>query len=345
MESARKTATNKAESTGGAPVSPGNRLLPRLYKTAAAPHEIDTAAIERSPTRLLLLPSYLCLDAPLVALGWALALDADSPAGESGWARPAALFCCVWMVYLADRLHDASGPPPDADTPPRHRFAARHRGLLLAILLAVGTGAALFVLPALERREFLAGFAVAGGTAFYFLAFRIVRRVIPDRGAPDPVASDENPGSLVPWKESTIALCFAAGVFVAAGVVPGTPSTIVEAIALFLLFLANCLFISAAEAEHDATRDRTAFFAGDRSGGLLTLPALILAVVLAGVLIWPFAGVDRVSVSLAVSGLALLGGLPLARRRPHSAQPFADAVLLAPWAILLLAWLLGGRRV
>ena len=52
-----------------------------------------------------LLPSFLCLDAPLVALGWSVAVTFDS-GGSTDTCIPKLLilFFGVWSVYLADRI-------------------------------------------------------------------------------------------------------------------------------------------------------------------------------------------------------------------------------------------------
>jgi hypothetical protein len=92
---------------------------------------------------LWLYPNLLSLDAPLVAMAWLHVFATTWRLGYHPWEAYATLGLAVWIIYVADRLLDASllastGAPME----PRHRFHSRHRrffriGLMAAALLAV----------------------------------------------------------------------------------------------------------------------------------------------------------------------------------------------------------------
>lgn len=75
----------------------------------------------------------LSLEAPLVAVLWTAALarlhGAKLPPGVL-----LGLGLVVWMIYLLDRVLDTFSPD-EAELDVRHRFYARHRGWILAVLL------------------------------------------------------------------------------------------------------------------------------------------------------------------------------------------------------------------
>lgn len=262
-----------------------------------------------------MLPSFLCLDAPLVALGWAVLIGRENGAPHSATA-PLALFLAVWTIYLADRLSDALRSENPEDLPPRHRFAKRNwRGLtalafiLIAILLSVFA-------PRLEREVYLEGAALGLLAVIYFLAFRVWRT--PSR---------------FPAKEFIIGLSFALGALVAADQFNLTAPTILIGIALTAIFLANCLAISLAESDYDSVSDPAAHFA-QRPGSAKLPTALLIVSVLGSVGLFFLHGFQKTAASIVAGALFTAILIFRSGHESDHFQPIADAILLVPWVFL-----------
>lgn len=243
----------------------------------------------------------------------------------------------VWIIYLGDRLYDSFRTHTTEWMPPRHRFALRHR-IVLWFLLAIAVALLVPFAALLRPREWILGSIVAMGVLLYFLGFRILSgqfKFLPQG---------------FPAKEVTIAVGFTGGVVVASGSLGGISwfsDYGIEAAALLLLALANCLTIAEAEASFDAATDPASFYGGvsvpenrdsARPAGFdhgrfryLPLPALSLG--LLGLL---SGSAPTRSIAVVASSI-LLGWLMLARVSPTWRQPLADATLLAPWVLILFA--------
>ncbi len=261
-----------------------------------------------------LLPHFLSLDAPLVALVW-----------QAWWARStgvtllpgqrATLGFAVWVIYLADRLADVRGPErPDTATP-RHRFSRRWRGPL-GFLLMVATVALAGVtlgggLPASDVVAGLALAAVMGGY-FAWVHGRMAGR----------------PGFRGWWKEVWVGAAFAAGtaLFVRNQLTGGQA----VAVGLFgaVCFL-NCALITRWEMNVGPSAARGAFLR-PACGGIALLAAG-LALAGRGV-VFP-----TIPVAFAAAGLRLLDGPAGRNATPETRRVLADVALLTP-----LWWLLRG---
>jgi hypothetical protein len=289
--------------------------------------------------QLLFLPGFLCLDAPLVATGWASLVCAERGESEGVAFRVLVLFLVVWLIYLVDRLFDTRGSEKEtpASFPPRHRFARSHRRLLAILALLVGISLLPLLAgldPFVVRAGSLLGLAVAG----YFLLFRILRR----HNARSAPGKTKRVPFRLPWKEFVIAACFSSGVLLAADGIPsGAPDFLIGA-GLFFVFLANCLVISKAEAVHDAVRDPMAFFSATgkttatRTFSRRLIPSIAILASLAGlaILLAEGAALTGASVIMASIGLVWLARLPDSRR--DVVQPAGDAILLLPWILLAM---------
>ena len=260
-----------------------------------------------------LLPHFLSLDAPVVALVW-----------QAWWARAAgvallpahraALGFAVWAIYLADRLADVRGPErPDTATA-RHRFSRRWRGAL-GFLLAVALGglAGVTLLGSLPSADLRAGLGLAAVVGGYFAWVHLVRAV-----------------SGGWWKEAWVGAAFAVGtaVFLRDRLTMGGWI----AVGLFgAVCFGNCALITRWETAAAGESPRAGAFLRPACGGIALLAAG-LALVGPGVMVVPVA-----PVAFAAAGLRLLDG-PVARGwSPEARRVLADAVLLTP-----LWWLLRG---
>lgn len=277
--------------------------------------------------RLLLFPSLLCLDAPFIALGWAICLSEDlGGVGRdefSPWAG-AALFLSVWLIYLFDRLLDVSRSGASIPLTPRHEWARRHRGLLAALFGAALICCLAGVLPRLEEKIIIGGLAIGFFTGLYYAAFRFSRWY-------------DVPGKVVPFKEITIALCFAGGILLMASPTGITCGLIFLVAGYLTLFTSNCLLIARAERGIDRVADPAAYFSEESDPApRANLPGrgAILAVACGAATFLVEGEWIRSSLSLIICGLATS---MLARRGEDDeklTQPLADGIQLFPWMVV-----------
>jgi hypothetical protein len=130
-----------------------------LSRTAAAHH----------PVPWWLWCNVLSLDAPLVALLWAVLF-----ARTTGFALPfgdaTALFLAVWIIYGSDRLLDSWPSQADVFLPARHLFCRRHR-ILVGIFLLVASGCIFWlVADRMPSSELLSGIKLGGVLLVYMAA-------------------------------------------------------------------------------------------------------------------------------------------------------------------------------
>jgi len=285
--------------------------------------------------RSLLFPSLLCLDAPFVALGWALCLLADL--GESGRSNygpvAAALFLSLWLIYLFDRLYDVARSEKGAALARRHEWARGHRPLLGGLFGVALFSFLLVVLPRLDRDTVLLGLALGLLTGLYYFAFRFSRLYLRLRGA-------------VPFKESMIALCFAGGILLVAGPTAFRAGFLPLVAGYLSLFTANCLLISHAERGIDRLADRAAYFSENVSpspgkpASRLPGGGALFASICGWLTLIFETGWVRSSSSLILCGFFTF---LLTRRSGNEdgiAQPLADGIQLLPWLVLSVetAW-------
>ena len=196
--------------------------------TRSAPAEIRTAA----PTGLLHAWHLLSLDAPTVAIVWTAFI-----ARASHVAVPLpellALFLAVWLLYVADRLLDASSRTP-RPTPlslmPRHHFHHRYRSRFLA-LATIATIILIPLIVHLPRPDLRLDLTLAAALAVWFL---LIHRLVPTRKLP---------------KELTVGLFFAAATLIPTITrVPVTTPMLLAAILFAIVGALNGLYISLWEA-------------------------------------------------------------------------------------------------
>ncbi|MDF1849785.1 MAG: hypothetical protein P1U85_03050 [Verrucomicrobiales bacterium] len=301
---------------------------------------------------LILLPSFLCLDAAFVALGWSRFLAFDSvgvsepvPIAPTEWGltiRETALFLSVWVIYLFDRLYDtrrhswsganlADSSPfstsSDSGFPLRHQFAIRHSKWLLMLFL-VGVLLLGLLSPQLEGSDWLLGLWVGVGVFGYFILFRFAKQL---RGTQGLV-------SHFPAKETALAVFFTFGVLGAAERFEGSPHPWIETFligaAFALLVLSDCLLIAYAERKFDRDHDTASYFSRRKSPGMRIVFSLLAIVLLISVSLATLFGESTTGLILAGSATGLilvhLSSLPSRYR-----QPVFDAILLLPWIPLL----------
>ena len=263
------------------------------------------------------LPSNLCFDAPLVAVGWAVLIGVETRGDLPPLYIIGGLFLAVWGIYLFDRIFDSFRLPIIEATPRRHLFAKKYRFILYFLSGVTVFAGATFILPHVTADLFKVAFAPGLLCLLYFVIFRFAR---------------QSGGLRIPAKELVIGFCFASGVMVAAGTHYTEFSSWVLGLALAFLFAGHCLVIGSAEQEFDSEMDAASFF-GNR-GTRDWIPIFLLSgVLLLALILALWYSVPFVGASLIIG--SLLQFICFKRAGTDLMQPLADAGLLFPWLLLL----------
>ncbi len=282
--------------------------------------------INRRIQKVFLLPSFLCLDAPLVVLGWAIAVTLDSGSNPPDWIpKLLLLFFGVWAIYLSDRLFDSYRLNDSENLTERHRFALRFRPLFwgLAIFAAI---LGVLQLPRVDDTSYIyKGMVLAAATATYFVAFRLL---------PNPWCR------WIPGKELVISICFAGGVMLTAGNTDFSVLNGLTSLGLTAVCLLNCLTISYSEANFDQQHDPQAYYAARPDRPSPSWPGWISGI--CGCLVFLIDGDLIVGSSLVVASVSLyyLSKSIDRERTSQRVQAGADAILLIPWPIVIMVCLI-----
>jgi hypothetical protein len=150
-----------------------------------------------------------------------------------------ALFLTAWLIYLADRFGDSLSIDLTRSTALRQRFCLRHRRVWRAAIVCVAMADCAVIVLFLLRTQLVLG-AVTGLCAIVYLA---VNRLRPQAWR------------VIPLKEISIGLLFAAGVMVP--LASGLMSAMLDAWVLFACVCAlNCISIAAWERYLDIAQQR-----------------------------------------------------------------------------------------
>ncbi|MEP6698567.1 MAG: hypothetical protein ABJB09_02455 [Verrucomicrobiota bacterium] len=267
----------------------------------------------------------VCLDAPIVALAWqslfASAFNLPIDRGNSS-----ALFLTAWLIYLADRLADASALPPAAPRSLRQKFCLGHRRVWLFALAAVAAVDACVISLSVAPKTVLAGACVGLLALIYLILNHPLGRI----------------WKSLPLKEVAIGFLFTAGTLVA--LLPSIPRPslvfVLSSAAFASVCVLNCVTIAWLECELDqaqrkvsiATRYPSQVCHLKKTCLLFALAALVLGIACpSGAQI--FACVSVSSLLLAwLNGSSLLLGFDDDKR-----TALADLVLLTPVIALLIS--------
>ena len=267
----------------------------------------------------------LSLDAPAVALAWALLFarvgKVHVPAATIG-----VLVLAVWLIYLADRLLDGLTTTDKNILRERHRFCARHR---VGVCAAAAFGAALsswLAYRGLNAADVKAGLLLVGLVAAYMLCVHlggpVVSRIFP--------------------KEAAVAVLFAAGT--ALPVWSQSKAISWSGLALWALFAVictlNCVAIESWEnqvLERGSARPSHAISQITRrvSSRVGTFAALVVAVSLPVFFSFPTEH-PAIAALAGVAVLILLLNRFRKRLSGNALRVLADAALLAPAIIALV---------
>lgn len=261
----------------------------------------------------------VCLDAPVVAVSWlwlfARTFDvALAPAGV------AALFLTAWLIYLADRFGDTRAADLCRATSHRQRFCLKHRRLWLVLIGIVALADVAVVVTQLGSGVLILGAVVAAPAIAYLLTNQL------------------RPGAwrILPAKEITIGILFAAGALVPIGL--HLPRAALLPWCLFAALCAlNCVCIATWERWLDDAQQRVSIATVFPRVVAAVAPAVFGLAVVAFALGRVSAVARPVYLCVGVSA-ALLALVHLFRRRIQNdvRSALADLVLLTP-AVLLVA--------
>ena len=172
-------------------------------------------------------PNLLSLDAPAVAVVWAL-LFARARGVFLSAATMGALALAVWLIYLGDRVLDGWRMHETDELRQRHIFCTRHRAILIAAAAVALFGGAWLARDALSISEAKAGLRMCGCVGIYMICVH---------------AGGETVERLLP-KEIVVGLIFAAGTALPIWSEGGFPRRALASWALFgLLCALNCVAI------------------------------------------------------------------------------------------------------
>ena len=115
---------------------------------------------QRKP--IWLLPNLLSLDAPLVAVAWLYIFAKTWRVDYLPWAAYISLGLVVWVIYMTDRLLDASMNGGNSEKlEARHDFHRKHQRVFRVVVVTAGVLALVLVVSGLPMRIY--GDAAIGG--------------------------------------------------------------------------------------------------------------------------------------------------------------------------------------
>lgn len=292
----------------------------------SAPLAVGRMRVETFPDQrsvpAWLWPNLLSLDAPLVAIAWEL-LAARCYGVSVALSTTLCLALAVWVIYVADRMLDASRSEQMRPEAARHCFYRAHWRTFLAPLAAGSLVGAWLAWTRLDAATFRHGVWLLGAIAVYFAAVHLL------------------PAHRRGWfpKELAVAALFAAGCFLPVWQGAGPPWLAV--ILPWMLFAVICWINSATieytEWERLRARREDAPHPWSVALGKHALTASVCVTLVALVFVPLVAASGARLLLLAV----VLGGLGLAvlgryqdRLSADAVRVLADLALLAP-AVLL----------
>jgi hypothetical protein len=256
----------------------------------------------------------VCLDAPIVAVTWlwffARVFHVPVSSGNA-----AALFLTAWLIYLADRVVDASGLRAGPPRSLRQEFCLRHREIWIGGLVIIGGLDAFVIWWSTAAVTLFAG-AVVGLLALIYLVLNQPLGLI---------------WRSLPAKEIAIGLLFAAGTFVALlPALPSPPGFVFAAIGFAVLCSLNCVAIACWERELDRAQGKVSIATRHpKIARHVRTISLVLALTAFGLaILFPLA--LPILVCIGASASLLMGLDASASLASDQRSALADLVLLTP---------------
>ncbi|HKP02370.1 MAG TPA: hypothetical protein VJU77_03325 [Chthoniobacterales bacterium] len=231
-----------------------------------------------------------------------------------------ALFLTAWLIYLADRVVDASSLKSGTPRSLRQAFCLRHREIWISALVII-CGLDSFVIWWSTAAVTLFVGAVVGLLALIYLVLNHPLGLI---------------WRSLPAKEIAVGLLFAAGTFVALlPAIPSPPGFVFAAVGFAGLCSLNCISIACWERELDREQGKVSIATRHPEiAGHVRSICLILALT-AFALAIPFPLALPMFVCIGVSALLLMGLDVSPSLAPDWRTALADLVLLTPLLALI----------
>jgi hypothetical protein len=261
----------------------------------------------------------VCLDAPLVAMGWQM-LFARSFRVWPTVGATTALFLTAWLIYLGDRFGDSLSTDLTRATALRQRFCIRHRTAWLVTIALVAVADVVAIGVSIRGAELLFGGAI-GLCAIIYLA---INRLRPDLWR------------IIPLKEVSIGFLFAAGTIVP--LAHGGTSAMLPGWLLFgCLCSLNCICIAVWERFLDTAQERISIATEFPVLGQVIVVAAG-AELLVGALVARWAWPTPAIYGSVAASAALLIFLHIFRTRISQdvRTALADIALLTPFVALII---------
>jgi hypothetical protein len=279
------------------------------------------SSVGRQP---LLWLNVLCLDAPLIAIGWKWLFAREFSVLLSASATQS-LFLTAWLIYALDRFSDSLSLGPNVPRSLRHEFCLRHKNVWLALIFVIAGLDASTVFRRLEHELLLIGLILGGLAAVYLLINYKFDKL----------------WQTVPLKEVMIGFLFAAGtLFAPAARLSSATSTLAKSTFAFMAVLfailcsLNCMSIAVWERDLDRTQGKYSIATQWPAAKLYTRVALLVLTVICIAFAFFDRGLRTFTVCLGLSS-ALLSALYFLPLLTDERVALADLVMLTPLALLL----------
>lgn len=274
----------------------------------------------RIARRPLLWLNLVCLDAPLIAVGWKWLFAHQFGVTMSVFATYV-LFLTAWLIYAADRLADTIALTPLDPKSVRHEFCLRHRRSWLVAIVLIALIDAGIALTWLEAELFRPGLVLG----LFATAYLIINYWF------------NQAWQTLPIKECLIGFLFAAGALFApaARISSLTSAFVIAGIFFALLCSLNCISIAVWERDLDEQQHKRSIATRwGGAAGLARWAPLVLAAMCVVIALLQPAG-RALFITLAGSAV-LLSSLHFISIPRDERTALADLVLLTPYLLLLV---------
>jgi len=287
-----------------------------------------------------LYPNLLSLDAPLVAVVWLYIFARTWRVEYLPWVAYIALGLIVWLVYVADRLLDASmmTGPGSPELTGRHEFHQRYQSKFKFVARIAAVVALVLVTAPLKIPLF--GFVFRTGLPTGIYLYALAGGLLVAGFFALSLFSSHDPDEIPYAKNIMAGVAFAYGVAMVAYVYTGFDMDELTYSPELICFAVLCMLnISAIDLwEHAGRHQDEEVKASDELA--LTLPLAVL-----GIAAFVFAVKDEDLMNrpffyaiLTGAGLLLILNLNRSRFRPDALRVLADVALVVPLLVFQASW-------
>lgn len=270
------------------------------------------ASIDDERIPWLAWPSMLSLDAVMVAVVWQQLLMRGFCRHSSTWPACVSLGATVWLIYVADRLLDATKLDLSVPHTLRHEFYLRHCRPFLALWILVLATTTFVVTHYLPHEILRGGLLLASAVLIYGASVHF----LPTRSHAASDLSSRFAGRVRVPKEIRVGVLFAIGVSLSVWtslIAGGASWRILASLAittcvLSVLFAGNCVLVAKFERELDQAQSFASIVTELNATQLscrssIAMPALAMTMMLPVALLLPIP--VNILITVAVSAVSL----------------------------------------